>query len=116
MPEELRKVVVKEPKYRNAQHIVYYVAGAIEILILFRLVFKITGANPESGFVGFIYAFSDIFVFPFRAIFGNTTTIGAETTAIFEPASLIAIGVYAVIAWGIAKLIAIMAGKPDEAE
>ncbi|MGL5831098.1 MAG: YggT family protein [Candidatus Altimarinota bacterium] len=116
MPEELRKVVVKEPRYRNLQQIVYYIAGAIEILILFRLAFKITGANPASGFVGFIYAISDIFVLPFRAVFDNATTTGVETTAVFEPASLIAIAVYAVLAWGIAKFIAILAGKPDDAE
>jgi hypothetical protein len=114
MPEELREVVVKEPKYRNLQHIVYYIAGAIEVLILFRLVFKITGANPASGFVAFIYSLSDFFVFPFRAIFGNTTAAGAETTAVFEPASLVAIAVIAILAWGIAKLIAILAGKPTD--
>ncbi len=116
MPEELREVVVKEPKYRNIQHIVYYIAGAIEILILFRLAFKVTGANPTSGFVSFVYTLSGLFVLPFQAIFGNTTTSGAETTAVFEPSALIAIAVYAVVAWGIAKLIAIFAGKPDDAE
>jgi hypothetical protein len=116
MSAELREVVVKEPKYQNAQRLVYYIAGAIEILILFRLVFKMTGASPASGFIAFIYALSGFFVFPFQAIFGNTTAPGAETTAVFEPATLIAIAVYAVLAWGIAKLIAIMAGKPDEAE
>ncbi len=116
MPEEIRKVVVKEPKYRNVQQAVYYIAGAIEVLVLFRLVFKMTGANPASGFIAFIYSLSGFFVFPFQAIFGNTTAPGAETTAVFEPATLIAIAVYAVLAWGIAKLIAIMAGKPDDAE
>jgi len=116
MPEEIREVVAKEPKYQNVQRLVYYIAGAIEILIVFRLIFKLTGANPSSGFISFIYTLSGFFVFPFQAIFGNTIAPGAETTAVFEPASLIAIAVYAVLAWGIAKLIAIIAGKPDDAE
>lgn len=116
MPEEIKKVVVKEPKYHTLQHVVYYIAGAIEVLLLFRLAFKMTGANPASGFVAFIYAFSDFFMFPFRAIFGNATAPGAETTAVFEPATLIALAVFAVLAWGIAKLIGIMAGRSDDVE
>ncbi len=116
MPEEIKKVVVKEPEYHNIQHIVYYIAGAIDVLLLFRLVFRMTGANPSSGFVAFIYSFSDFFIYPFRAIFGNATAPGAETTAVFEPATLIAIAVFAILAWGIAKLIAIIAGRPHDVE
>jgi len=116
MPEELQKVVAKEPEYHNIQHIIYFIAGAIDVLLLFRLIFKMTGANPASGFVGFIYSFSNFFVAPFYAIFGNATAPGAETTAVFEPATLIAMAVYAVLAWGIAKLIGIMAGRPHDVE
>ncbi len=116
MPEEIKKVVVKEPEYHTIQHIIYYIAGAIDILLLFRLIFKMMGANPSSGFVAFIYSFSEFFIFPFRAIFGNATAPGAETTAIFEPATLIALVVIAILAWGIAKLIAIMAGRPHDVE
>jgi len=116
MQGEIKEVVVKEPEYHIIQQIVYYIAGAIEILIVFRLVFKMTGANPSSGFVAFIYSFSSFFIFPFQAIFGNTVAPGAETTAVFEPATLIAIAVYAVLAWGIAKLIAIIAGRPHDVE
>jgi len=116
MPEEIKKVVAKEPSYHNAQHIIYYIAGAIDVLLLFRLIFKMTGANPSSGFVSFIYDFSNFFVSPFRAIFGNTTAPGAETTAVFEPSALIAIIVFALLAWGIAKLVGIIAGRPHDAE
>ncbi len=116
MPEEIKKVVAKEPDYHNIQHIVYYIGGAVEVLLLFRLIFKMTGANPVSGFVSFIYSFSDFFVAPFKAIFGVATAPGAETTAIFEPATLIAMAVYAIVAWGIAKLIGIAAGRPHDVE
>ncbi len=116
MPEDITKIVIKEPKYHNIQNIVYYIAGAVEILILIRLVFKMTGANPSSGFIAFLYALSGFFVFPFQTIFGNTTAPGAETTAVFEPATLIAIAVYAILAWGIVKLIGIIAGSPHDVE
>jgi len=116
MPEEVTKTVVKEPEYHNIQHIVYYIVGAIVILLLFRLGFKVTGANPASGFVAFIYSFSDFFIAPFKAIFDSATAPGAETTAIFEPSILIAMVVYAIIGWGIAKLIGIVAGRPHDVE
>lgn len=116
MPENLQKVVVKEPSYHNAQHIVYYILGAIEILLLFRLIFKMTGANPATGFVTFIYSISNFFVAPFKAIFDTATAPGAETTAVFEPSALIAMAVYAVVAFGIVKLIGIMAGRPHDEE
>jgi len=115
MTEEITKVVPKEPQYRNVQHIVYYIAGVIEVMLAFRLALKITGANPASGFVSFIYAFTSFFVAPFKAIFDNATAPGAEVTAVFEPSTLIAMVVYVIIAWGIAKLIGIMAGRPLDA-
>lgn len=41
---------------------------------------------------------------PFRGIFSTPTTEGDITTSVFETSTLIAIAVYAVIAWGIVKL------------
>ena len=96
----------------KANYWVYYVLGALEILLAFRLILKITGANPSSGFVNFIYAFSGIFVAPFTGIFHVATTQGNVTTAIFEPATLVAMVVYLILFYGIAKIIeSITAGK-----
>jgi len=41
---------------------------------------------------------------------------GAETTSVFEPATLTAIIVYALVAWGIVSLIRIISGKKPEAD
>lgn len=114
MAEELEKVVPKEPPYRNAQHAVYFILGALEILLLFRLILKMTGANPGSGFVAFVYSVSNFFVLPFQAIFSAPTAPGAETTAIFEPSTLIGMIVYAVIALGVVKLIGIVVSRPED--
>lgn len=85
--------------------ILYYVLGVLEILLLFRFLFKILGANPQSGFVSFIYALTEIFVAPFAGIFRSGVTKGIETQAVFEPGTVIAMLVYAVIAYGIARLL-----------
>lgn len=90
------------------QRIVYYVLGVLEVLLAFRLVFKLLGANPASPFVAFIYSLTQIFLYPFMGIFPTAVTKGLEAQAILEPTTIIAMIVYAVIAWGIVKLIGIM--------
>lgn len=89
----------------QVRYIIYYILGVVEILLVLRLIFKGLGANPGSGFVSFIYSVTDILIAPFAAIFRTTTTQGVETTAVLEPATLIAIVVYALLAWGISALI-----------
>lgn len=88
-----------------AQRIVGIIFGIIEALLIFRLIFKLLGANPQSGFVQGIYSATQYFVGIFEGIFSKATSGGAETTAVFEPATLIAIVVIALIAWAVLKLM-----------
>ena len=97
----------------TTQNLVYFIFGVIEFLLIFRLIFKATGANPGSGFVSFIYGVTQIFVMPFAGIFSPAVTQGAEVAAVFEPASIVAIMVYSLLAWGIVKLIAIMSNDAE---
>ena len=92
-------------------YLVYFIFGALEILLAFRFVLKLLGASISSGFVSSIYDFSGIFIVPFEGIFRSGTTQGVETVAVFEPATLVAIIVYAVLSWGIVKLISIFSGE-----
>jgi hypothetical protein len=91
----------------KARKIIYYILGVFEVLFAFRLVFKILGANPGSSFVGNIYSVTNIFLAPFVGIFRGAVTKGIETQSVLEPPLIIAMIVYALIAWGIVKLIAI---------
>ncbi len=88
----------------TVQRIVGIVFGAIEITLAFRLVFKLLGANPENGFVQGIYAFTHYFVVAFVGIFSRSTTQGSQTLAVFEPATVIAMVVVALIAWAVLKM------------
>ena len=97
-------------------YVVYFILGILEILLAFRFVLKLTGANPSSGFVDFIYSVSRIFVLPFNGIFHTSLAQGAETTSVFEPSTLVALIVYALVAWGIVKLIKISSGKQQPTE
>lgn len=96
-----------ESTQRNikARKITYYILGVLETLFAFRLVFKVLGANPESSFVNAIYAITNIFMAPFKGIFRSAVTGGIETEAVLEPELLIAMASYAILVWGIIKII-----------
>jgi hypothetical protein len=88
----------------------------VEVLLAFRLVLKLTGANVLSSFVNFIYSISGIFIAPFEGIFRRGYAPGIETTSVLEPSTLVAIIVYVVVAWGIITLVSILSGEPQEME
>ena len=89
----------------KARKITYYILGALETLFAFRLIFKVLGANPESPFVSIIYTVTEIFLAPFKGIFRLAVADGIETQAVLEPQLIIGMITYAVLAWGIIKLI-----------
>ena len=91
----------------TVQNGVWYVLGFIEILIGFRFILKLLGANPASGFVDFIYSITGLLTAPFDSIFGVAKAEAGSVDSVFEPSILVAAAVYAVIAWGIVKLITI---------
>lgn len=112
--ENAEPVEDKATSFQTVEYLVYFLFGALEILLAFRLVLKLAGASVSSGFVGFIYGLTGIFTLPFKGIFRSGYTEGIETTAVFEPATLVAIIVYAVVAWGIVKLVQILSGEKKQ--
>jgi len=114
-------VVTQEPGYAATQHvtrdvaaeqrlqsfkanrILYTLLGILEILLGLRFVLKFIGANPDAGFSAFIYGITNIFIAPFNALLG-TPQVGGS---IIEVNTLIAMAVYALLVWIIARLLAI---------
>ena len=92
---------VRRPIEAVLSRVVMFVFGVIEVLIGIRFVLKLFGANAEAGFVKLIYAVSDVFMAPFNAIFGTQHVSGGT----IEWSALVAIVVYALIAWGLVALI-----------
>ncbi len=88
-------------------NVVWYIYGVIAILLGIRFVLKLTGANAGNGFVDFVYAVSGVLSAPFDSIFGVSTNQAGETNSVFEPSILVAIAVYALLAWGVTKLVRI---------
>lgn len=91
----------------TSEYLVYYFFGALEILLIFRLILKIAGASLNSWFVTIVYTLTRFFIIPFEGMFRRVSTQGIETTSILEPSTIVAIIVYAILAVGIVKLIRI---------
>ena len=88
--------VVTRPWYQfRLAATVWFVAAVIDILIAFDFVFKLLGADRMSAFVNFIYQLSSVFTSPFHGIWPAQ----ASGASFLDPADLVAIVVYAVIAW-----------------
>jgi hypothetical protein len=102
--------------FQTVEYLIYFFFGTLEILLVFRLVLKLTGASLSSAFVGLIYGITGIFILPFEGIFRRGFTQGIETTSVLEPSTLVAIIVYAVLAWGIVKLLRILSGEKQQAD
>ena len=103
-------------KSETTEYLIYYIFGALEVLLAFRLVLKFTGASTGSTFVDFIYGITGIFLLPFDGIFRTIFSQGAETTSALEPSTLVGIIVYAILAWGIVKLLRVLSGKQQPGE
>jgi hypothetical protein len=95
----------------KSKNIIYYLLGIIEVLLGLRFFFMLLGANPRSGFTSFIYMISGIFISPFSGIFNPLTTPGLVSRSVFDPATIIAMLIYALIAWGIVRLLWIKAAR-----
>ncbi len=97
--------------FQTIQYLIYFFFGAVDILLLARLILKVLGANTSSDFVMFIYNLTNLSIAPFEGIFRNGVAQGVETRAVLEPATIVAIIVYAALAWGIVKLVQVLSGK-----
>jgi len=81
--------------------VAYFVLGVLEVILLLRFLFRLLGANRFNDFVSFLYGLSHVFVGPFNGIF-NDQALGSHS--VFEVSTLIAMLIYALLAWGLVSL------------
>jgi uncharacterized protein YggT (Ycf19 family) len=91
------------PGWRAVQ-VVYLVFGVIDGLLFIRLLLKLLGANPHAAFASWVYKVTDIFMGPFHNLL---PTIGNEQSQL-EMSVVVAILVYALIGWAVARFVAIV--------
>jgi hypothetical protein len=80
---------------------VWLLTGILELLLGLRFLLKLIAANPQAPFVDLVYSLSAPFLWPFFGITGTP----AVNNMVFETPTLIAMLVYAILAWIVVKVI-----------
>jgi YggT family protein len=103
--EERRLQVVRQNLIvRRIINFDYYLVIALEILLALRWLMRLFGANEENQIARFIYALSRPFVTPFTNLF-------PEPILTLEINTLVAMGVYALLAWLVGQFIWLVWGN-----
>jgi YggT family protein len=88
------------------QGAIYLLFGILEGLLAMRFVLALLGANPAAGFTQFIYSVTKPFLAPFVGLFGTARSGGN----VLDVSPLVAIIVYALIAWVLVKAVGLVIG------
>jgi uncharacterized protein YggT (Ycf19 family) len=97
--------VVERQHHANvAERVVWFIAGVLLVLLGMRFVFALLGANPNNWLANFVYTVTHPFVAPFFSLFNYNYVNGVGR---FEAYTLVAMAFYALVAWGIARLLTI---------
>lgn len=99
--EAPQKVFEKKKTIVRSNQIVWYILGLVEVLLAFRVVLKMLGANPYVGFTDLIYSITLPLVTPFNGIIGLSGT----GSSVFEWSTIIAGLVYLCVGWGLSYLL-----------
>lgn len=102
--QPVQAVDEKTANYSAFDQLVYLIFGIIEVLLLIRFLFRMTGANAGAGIVAMIYSVTRVLMAPFNFVF----PVNAVEGAVFEWSILVAMAFYALLAWIIMKLIRIL--------
>jgi len=92
-----------------ATRIIWFLTGLLLVGLVARFILKATGANTGSSFVTFIYNSTAAFVAPFRGIF----TDSVSGNNVLEVSTIVAIIVWALIAFFVTWLLGIVLGGPS---
>jgi uncharacterized protein YggT (Ycf19 family) len=102
-------VVARRAMLDRVSSIVWFFSGLIMAAIGLRVIFRLLAANEASGFVQFIYGFTEPFVRPFQGIFAEPAANGAA----LDSAALFALLMVALVTWGLVRLMWLIFDKPE---
>ncbi len=99
--EAPQKVYEKKKTIFRFNQVIWYILGFVEVLLVFRTILKILGANQFVGFTSLIYALTTPLVAPFNGIL----SISVTGNSVIEWSTIIAAIVYLCIAGGLVYLL-----------
>jgi len=92
----------------KATQVVWLLLSIFEALLALRFVLKLIGANPANPFAVALYGFTGLFLYPFAGLIGTPAMGGM----VLEVSTLIAMAVYALIAWAVERIIFVIFYRP----
>jgi len=92
----------------KAMQFIWLGLAVLEVLIGLRVVFKLIAVNPDNLLAGLLYGLTNVFLFPFSGL----TPTPASGGMVLELSSLIAMVVYALLAWAAVKLVEVIFYRP----
>jgi len=84
----------------------------LEVMLLLRFLLKLIGADPTNLFAGFLYALTDILLFPFNGIVKSPSIHPPNQS--FEFSTLIAMTVYFLVFYALRRFLRILISGPEE--
>ncbi len=112
---ERREVMLEDVNTRNRQTLERVTAligllfSVLEGAIGLRVLLKLLEANPKNAFASFLYNLTALFLAPFAGLTPNPAVNGI----VLEITSIIAMIVYALIAWAIIRLVWLLFYQPS---
>jgi YggT family protein len=100
-------VRARVPGYVRMIQLIWFLAGLVDVLVALRFVLKLFGASLASPFVTLVYNLTAPLVRPFRDIF----PVSGSGAFVFEPAALVALVIYPLIALGAVSLTRILSER-----
>jgi uncharacterized protein YggT (Ycf19 family) len=95
------KNLSRENRHSWVTNVISFLLGLLELLLVLRFVFRLLGESQDNSFTQFLYNLSQVFVAPLNGIF-HDQTLG--TRSVFELSTLVAMLIYALLAWGLVAL------------
>ncbi len=84
----------------------WYLVGALELLLGLRFFLRLTAANPENIFADVIYSISEPFVAPFSTLF--VSPAAAEGRVIFDVNIIVAMLAYLLLTFLVIRLVTLL--------
>lgn len=83
----------------------------LQVTLGIRFLLRLIGADPGNLFAGFLFALTDIVLFPFRDI---VKIPPFRANQVFELYTLIAMVIYALLFWAVRRFLRILVSSPEE--
>lgn len=102
-----KQLTQRQIALRKATRFVWWFTGVVEGLIGLRVVLRMMAANPGNPFANFVYAVTNVFLWPFQTLTNNPSSDGV----VLEVSSIIAMMVYLLLAWVFVELLWLILGR-----